>query len=99
MEEVNYIPGDKVIMSFVVNGIRGEVYNIEKVPSMSTVYMLKTVLTEMITYSAGQMFLYCSGLMRDNFAIEYYGLGDGKKFLLCPRLRGNPWTSKTFRRL
>ena len=56
-EEVNHIHGDKVIMSFVVNGIRGEVYNIEKVPS-STVYMLKTVLTEMTTYSVGQMFFY-----------------------------------------
>ena len=66
---------------------------------MSTVYMLKTVLTEMTTYSAGQMFLYCSSLMRDNFAIEYYGLGDGRNVILCPRLRGNPRTRKTFRRL
>ena len=58
MEEVNYIPGDKVIMSFVVNGMRGEVYNIATFPSTSTAYMLKTILAEMTTYSAGQMFFY-----------------------------------------
>ena len=61
--------------------------------------MLKTVLAEMTTYSAGEMFLYCRGLMRDNFAIEYYGLGDGRIFLLYPRLRGNLRTKRTFRRL
>ena len=27
------------------------------------------------------MFLHCRGLMRDNFAIDYYGLGDGRNVL------------------
>ena len=99
MDEVNYIPGDEVIMAFFVNGIRGKIYNIKNFSSLNTVYILKTVLAEMTAYSAGEMFLYCRGLMRDNFAIEYYGLGDGRKVLLCPHLRGNPRTRRTFRRL
>ena len=45
------------------------------------------------------MNLYCSGLMRDNFAIEYYGLGDERNVLLCPRLRSNPSTRKKFSNL
>ena len=58
--------------------MRGAMYNIINFSSLNTVYMLKTVLAEMTIYSPGQMNLYCSGLMRDNFAIEYYGIGDGK---------------------
>ena len=60
--------------------------------------MLKTVLAEMATYSPGQMVLYCSGLVRDNFAIKYYGIGDGRT-VLCPRLRSNPRTRRRFRNL
>ena len=61
--------------------------------------MLKTILAEMTTYSAGQMFLYCGGLMRNDFAIKYYGLGDGINVLLCPRLRGEARITRTFRRV
>ena len=61
--------------------------------------MLKAVLTEIPTYSPGEMSLHCRGLMRDNFAIEHYGLGDGRNVLLCPRLRANPSTKRRFRRL
>ena len=99
MDEVNYIPGDEMIMSFFVNSMRGKIYNIKNFSSLNAVYMLKTVLAEMTTYSAGEMFLHCRGLMRDNFTIEYYGLRDGRKVLLCPRLRGNSRTRRTFRRL
>ena len=77
----------------------GEIYNIEKKSSLNTVYMVKTVLAEMTTYSTGKMFLHCRGLMRDNFAIEYYGLGDERNVLLCPRLRSNPRTRRRFRNL
>ena len=59
--------------------------------------MLKTVLAEMTNYSTGHIIFYCSGLMRDNFAIEYYGLGDGKNFLLYPRLRGGARIRRIFR--
>ena len=76
--------------------MRGEMYNIINFSSLNTVYMLKTVLAEMTIYSPGQMNLYCSGLMRDNFAIEYYGIGDGRTVLLCPRLRSNPRTRRRF---
>ena len=61
--------------------------------------MLKTVLAEMTTYSTGKMFLHCRGLMRDNFAIEYYGLGDERNVLLCPRVRSKPRTRRRFRQL
>ena len=37
--------------------------------------------------------------MRDNFAIDYYGLGNGRNVLPSPRLRVNSTTRKTFRRL
>ena len=99
MEEFNYIPGDEVIISSVVKGMRGEIYNLEKNSSLSTVYMLTAIVAERTTYSAGHMNLYCSGLMRDNFAIEYHGLSDGKNFLLYPRLRDGANTRRTFRRL
>ena len=97
MDEVNYIPGDEVILSLTVNCMRGEMYNIINFSSLNTVSMLKTVLAEMTTYSPGQMNLYCSSLMRDNFSIEYYGIGDGRTVLLCPRLRSNPRTRRRFR--
>ena len=45
------------------------------------------------------MMLYCNGLMRDNFAIEYYGFSDGTNILLCPRLRGGARTRRKFRRI
>ena len=99
MEEINYIPGDEVIISFVVKCIHGKIYNIEKFSSLSTVYKLKTILAEITTHSASHMMLYCSGLMRDNFASEYYELGDGKNVLFFPRLRGGARTRRTFRRL
>ena len=99
MDEVNYMPGDEVIISFTVKSIRGEIYNIENFSSLNTVYMLKTVLAEMTTYSSGEMFLHCRGLMRDNFAIEYYGIGDGRNFLLCLRLRANPRIKRRFRQI
>ena len=92
-------PGDEVIMSFVVKCMCVEIYNIENSFSLSTVYKLKTILAEMTTYSASHMMLYCSGLMRDNFAIEYYDLGDGKNVLFCPRLRGGARTRRIFRLL
>ena len=97
MDEVNYIPGDEVIFSFTVKNMGGDLYKIISFSSLNTVYMLKTVLAEMTIYSPGQMNLYCSGLMRDNFAIEYYRIGDGKTVLLCPRIRFNPRTSRIFR--
>ena len=96
MEEINYIPGDGVIMSFVVKGMRGGIYNIENFSSLSIVYKLKTVLPEMTTYPASHTMLYCSGLRKHNFAIEYYDLGDGKNALFCPRLRGGARTRRTF---
>ena len=99
MEEVNYIPGDKVIISFIVKNILGKIYNIENFSSLSTVYTLKTVLAEMTTYSAGWMFLYYCGFVIDNFVIDYYGLEDWKNILLCPHLRGGVRTRSTFRRL
>ena len=99
MDKVSYIPGDEVILSFTVNGIRDEMYNIKNFFSFNTVYMLKTVLVETTTYSPSQMNSYCSGLMTDNFAIEYYGIGDGRTILLCPRLRSNPRTRRRFRNL
>ena len=99
MEEVDYILGDEVSISFVVKGMRGEVYNIENCSFLSTVYMLDTLIAEITTYSAGWMFLYRSCLMRDNFAIEHYGLGDGSNVLLCPRLLGQAKTRITFWRL
>ena len=86
MDEVNYIPRDEVIFPFTVKIMRGEMYNIKNFSSLNTVYILKTVLAEMTTYSPGKMNLYCSGLMRDNFAVEYYGIGDGRNVFLCPRL-------------
>ena len=61
--------------------------------------MLKTILAEMTTYSPGEMFLHCRGLIRNNFAIEYYSLGDGRNILLCPRVRSNPRTRRRFRQL
>ena len=67
--------------------------------SLNTVYILMTVLAEMTTYSPGQINLHCSGLMRDDFAIEYYGLGDGKSVLLYILLRSNPRTRRRFRNL
>ena len=70
MDEVNYIPGDEVIFSFTVKNMRGVMYNIINFSSLNTVYMLKTVLSEMTIYSPGQMNLYCSGLVRDNFTIK-----------------------------
>ena len=97
MDEVNYIPGDEVFFSFTVKNMRGDLYKIINFSSLNTVYMLKTVLAEMTIYSPGQMNLYCSGLMRDNFAIEYYRIGDRKTVLLCPRLRSNPRTRRRFR--
>ena len=97
MDEVNYIPGDEVIFSFTVTSMCGVRYNIINFSCLNTVYMLKTVLGEMSMYSAGQMNLYCCGLMRDNFAIEYYGIGDGKTVHLCPRLRSNPRTRRRVR--
>ena len=45
------------------------------------------------------MFLHCHGLMRDNFAIEYYLLSDGRNVFLCPRLHSNPRTRRRFRNL
>ena len=30
MDEVNYIPGDEVIMPFTVKSMRNEIYNIQK---------------------------------------------------------------------
>ena len=77
--------------------MRGAMYNIINFSSLNTVYMLKTVLAEMTIYSPGQMNLYCNGLMRDNFAIEYYCIGDGRTVLLCPRLRSNPRIRRRFR--
>ena len=59
--------------------------------------MLKTVLAEMTNYSTGHMIFYCSGLVRDNFAIEYYSIGHERTVLLCPRLRSNPMTRRRFR--
>ena len=56
MDEVNYIPGDEAIMSFTVNCMRGELYNIEQFTFLNTVYMLKTVLEDMTTYSPSEMF-------------------------------------------
>ena len=99
MEGVNYIPGDEVNMLFLVNGMRGEIYNIENFSSLKIVYMLKTVFAEMTTYFAGQSVRYCSGLMRDNFAFEYYGLDDGRNIILCPRLRDGHMIRRSFRRL
>ena len=99
MDEVNYIPGDEVIFSFTVKNMRGDLYKIINFSSLNTVYMLKTVLAEMTIYSPGQMNLYCSGIMRDNFAIEYYGIGDGRNFLLCLRLRANPRIKRRFRQI
>ena len=99
MDEVNYITGDEVIFSFTVKNMRGEMYNIINFSSLNTVYMLKTVLAEMTIYSPVQINLYCSGLMRDNFEIEYYGIGDGRTVLLCPRLGSNPRTRRRFRNL
>ena len=84
-------------MSFVIIDMRGEIYNVENFCSLSTMFMLKTVLAEMTTYSTDQMYLYCSSLMRDIFSIEYYGLGDGRNVILCPRLLGGPRTRRTFR--
>ena len=77
--------------------MRGEIYNIKNVSYLNTVFMLKTVLAEMTTYFPDQMNLYCSGLVKDNFAIEYYGIGDGRTVLLCPRLRSNPRTRRRFK--
>ena len=37
--------------------------------------------------------------MRDNFAIDYCGLGDGRNVLPSPHLRVNFTSRKTFRRL
>ena len=99
MDEVNYIPGDEVIFSFTVKNMRGVMYNIINFSSLNIVYMLKTVLAEMTTYFSGHMNLYCSGLMRDNFAIEYYGIGNERTVLLCPQLRSNPRTRRRFRKL
>ena len=45
------------------------------------------------------MFLHCHGLMRDNFAIEYYLLSDGRNVFLCPRLRDNYSIRRIVRRL
>ena len=61
--------------------------------------MLKTVLAEMTTYSAGEMCLHCRSLVRDNFAIEYYGLDDERNVILFPRIRYNPRTRSRFRQL
>ena len=77
--------------------MRGEMYNIKDFSYLNTVCVLKTILAELTTYFPGQMNLYCSGLMRDSFAIEYYGIGDGKTVHLCPRLRSNPRTRRRFR--
>ena len=44
MNEVNYIPGNEVILSFTVNGMRGEMYNIKNFSSLNTV----------TTYSSGR---------------------------------------------
>ena len=93
MDEINYIPGDEVIFFhlplrvYVVKCII-----LKNVLSLNTVYILMTVLAEMTTYSPGHINLNCSGLMRDDFAIEYYGLGDGKTVLLYTLLRSNPRT-------
>ena len=61
--------------------------------------MLKDVLTALTNCSVGENFLHCRGLMRDNFAIEYYGRGDKRNVLLRLRLRGNPRTRRTIIRL
>ena len=37
--------------------------------------------------------------MRDNFAIEYYGIGYGRTVLLCLCLRSNPRKRRRFRNL
>ena len=99
MDEVNCIPEDEVIVSFTIKSMHGEIYNIENVSSLNIVYILESVLVEMTAYSPGKMFLHCCDLMRDDFAIEYYGLGDGSNVLLCPRLRTDPRTRIRFRQL
>ena len=38
---------------------------------MNNVYILKTVLAEMTTYSSGEMILQYCGLVRDNFEIDF----------------------------
>ena len=38
---------------------------------MNNVYILKTVLAEMTTYSSGEMILQYRGLVRDNFEIDF----------------------------
>ena len=97
MDEVNYIPGDEMVISFTVNGMRGKIYKIEKVSSLNVVYILKTVLAEMTTYSSGEMILHYRGLVRDNFAIDYYGLGEGRNVPLRPCLHSNPTTRRILR--
>ena len=32
MDGFNYIPGDEMVISFIVNGMRGKIYNIKKFP-------------------------------------------------------------------
>ena len=54
--------------------------------------MLKTVLTEISALTEDEMNLFCSGLMIDNFAIEFYGVGEGTNVPFCPCLRGGSKT-------
>ena len=39
MDEINYITGDDIIMSFTVKSMRGEIYNIENFSSLNTVHI------------------------------------------------------------
>ena len=77
--------------------MRGEMYNIKDFSYLNTVCVLKTILAELTTYFPGQMNLYYSVLVKDNFLIEYYGIGDGRTILLCPRLRSKPRTRRRFK--
>ena len=52
MDEVNYIPGDEVTMSFIFKSMRGEIYNIEDFSSINTVCMLKN-------RTCGDNYLFC----------------------------------------
>ena len=46
----------------------------------------------MIVLTKNEMNLFCSGLMIDNFMIEFYSVGYGTHVLLCPCLHGGART-------
>ena len=96
-DDIDY---DEENISFVVQELTGEVYQIDDFSPRCTVYMLKTLLGSMSTANLreDQIRLICHDIvLEDDRVISSYDITDGTVMHLVRRLRGGARTRRTAR--